>query len=65
MVLAAVLAALGLKRGRFRAFMMTQALLILVFVLSIWGAFASAVSSLQILRPLFFCKRSSAPWSLK
>lgn len=26
--------------------MMTQALLILVFVLSIWGAFASAVSSL-------------------
>lgn len=46
MVLAAVLAALGLKRGRFRAFMMTQALLILVFVLSIWGAFASAVSSL-------------------
>ena len=46
MVLAAVLAALGLKKGRFRAFMMTQALLILVFVLSIWGAFASAVSSL-------------------
>lgn len=46
MVLAAVLAALGLKKGRFRSFMMTQALLILVFVLSIWGAFASAVSSL-------------------
>lgn len=46
MVLAAVLAAVGLRKGRFHTFMVTQALLILVFVLSIWGAFASSVSSL-------------------
>lgn len=46
MVLAALLAGLSLRKGRFHGFMMTQALLSAVFVLSVWGAFASPVSSL-------------------
>lgn len=46
MAAAAVFASVSLKKGRFHTFMVSQALLILVFVISIWGAFSSPVSSL-------------------
>ena len=46
MVLAALLAGLSLRKGRFHGFMMTQALLSAVFVLSVWGAFEKPVSDL-------------------
>lgn len=46
MVLAAFFSASRLAKGRFHAFFMTQAALILVFVLSVWGAFEKPVSDL-------------------
>ena len=46
MILAALLAVWQVKRGNIRGFLFTQALLIGIFVFSVWGLFASSVSSL-------------------
>ena len=42
----ALFAAWHMKNGRFRGFMVSQAALILFFVISVWGLFATPVSSL-------------------
>ncbi len=46
MMVAAFFAVYKIKQGNIRQFLFSQALLILVFVLSIWGLFASSVASL-------------------
>lgn len=46
MILSAIFSLWQIKRGHMRGFLFSQALLILVFVLSVWGLFAPSVSSL-------------------
>ena len=46
MVLAAILSVWHIRKGQMRGFLCSQALLISLFVFSVWGLFASPVSSL-------------------
>ena len=46
MIGASLLAAWQIKKGRIHGFLFTQATLIMLFVLSVWGLFASSVTSL-------------------
>ena len=46
MILSALLSMRQLRKGCIRGFLFSQAVLVLVFVLSVWGLFASSVSSL-------------------
>ncbi len=46
MILSALWAVYQVKHGRIRGFLFTQAMLVLIFVFSVWGLFASSVSNL-------------------